>query len=68
MAHKYVCDKCHAEFSNPHDINEVGIPFARGNYEHLDRGKSDEMHKDLCDRCLRALHEYLKPDPKQSNK
>lgn len=61
MARKYECDRCSQQFNNPEDIGQVEYPLL--DYQH--GLTSDIGHKDLCTVCVRQLHEFLNPLPKQ---
>lgn len=62
MATKYVCDKCDNEFAGKTDnISSVNIPV----YSQLSDPPDWPIKcYDLCNRCMRKLSEFLKPDPK----
>ena len=59
MAFKYECDRCGSQTTDRSGIGTVEYPIVNAFTE-----VSDTSHKDLCIKCIRELHDFLKPLPK----
>lgn len=65
MATKFECDRCGNQTSDRNDIGEVSYP-GLDYHKNISRTESDSLSKDLCVKCIRELHDFVKPIPKNN--
>jgi hypothetical protein len=64
MATKFFCDRCNFFTDDNHLIAPVNIPIWN-QYTNHNLEKLPNKSYDLCERCIKALGEFMKPLPTQ---
>lgn len=63
MATKYFCDRCIYSSDSRNEVFAVQIPILRGGYSTKE---VEKLSKDLCQTCMAALEDFVKPLTKES--
>jgi hypothetical protein len=68
MATKYFCDRCDRSFDSKSDsLATISVPNVPP-YNRMDLSDISSRSYDLCEQCLRAINEALKPLPVNDNR